>query len=72
MELPVRQKHDDTRGATVFYDWEPTEAIIALERLKRKSLLAVFKLFELQQERKHGDGAFLLIGCLSTRSFVES
>jgi hypothetical protein len=66
------QRAANSRDATVFYDWEPTEAIIALERLKRKSLLTVFKLFELQQERKHGDGAFLLIGFLSTRSFVES
>ena len=30
------QRAANSRGATVFYDWEPTEAIIALERLKRK------------------------------------
>ena len=65
------QRAANSRGATVFYDWEPTEAIKALERLKRKSLLAVFKLFELQQERKHGDGAFFIDWLLVDERFCR-
>ena len=55
----------------MFYDWEPTEAITALERLKRKTFVGSFHIIELQQERKLGDGAKFIDWLLVDEKFCR-